>query len=111
MSFTYLASNYTHPDSAVREYRFQAVCRVAADLMLRGEVIFSPIAHSHPIAEARPGDWGVDHEFWKRQDAPYVEACSKMYVLRLDGWEKSRGVAHEIERARERGIPVEFIDP
>ncbi len=109
--FAYLASPYSHADPAVRDERFREACRVAAELMQRGEVVFSPIAHSHSIAEAKPGPWAIDHDFWLRQDAPYLEACSMLYVLALPGWEQSRGVAHEIGRARERGIPVEFISP
>ena len=109
--FAYLASPYSHADAEVREWRFREACRVAAELMQHGQVVFSPITHSHPIAEAKPGPWAVDHDFWLRQDAPYLEACMKLYVLALPGWEQSRGVAHEIARARERGIPVEIISP
>lgn len=107
----YLASPYTHVDPTVREYRYRAACLAAATLMQRGEVVFSPIAHSHPISKAIPGDWAIDHEFWLRQDAPYLEAATKLYVLRLDGWRASRGVEHEIARSYERGIPIAHLEP
>lgn len=111
LSLAYLASPYSHADEAVREQRFRIVCKVAAALMQAGEVVFSPIAHSHPIAEAKPGPWAVDHDFWLRQDAPYLYACTKLYVLMLDGWERSRGVAHEVDVARSRGIDIVYLDP
>lgn len=111
MTFAYLASPYTHEDPEVREQRSRDVCLIAAILMQRGEVVFSPIAHSHAIAEALPGDWAVDHDFWKRQDAPYLATCSKLYVAMLPGWDVSRGVAHELAEARARGIPIEYLDP
>lgn len=107
--FTYLASPYTHSDPAVREQRYRDACRAAAALMSRGDVVFSPIAHSHPIELAA----GVvnDGEFWKRQDAPYLEACTKLLVLMLPGWKHSTGVYHEVDRAMQRGIPIEYVEP
>jgi len=45
----YLASPFSHPDPAVREQRFEAACRAAADLIRQGKSIFSPIAHSYGI--------------------------------------------------------------
>ena len=109
MSFTYLASPYTHADPAVREGRFRAACLVASKMMLVGEVTFSPIAHSHPI-EVESGVVS-DGEFWKRQDEPYLMACTKLAVLMIPGWKESRGVQHEIDVATKRGIPIEYIQP
>jgi hypothetical protein len=57
----YLCSPYTHPDPAVREARYEAACRTAAHLMRSGKIVFSPIAHSHGIAQyGLPKDWS----FW-----------------------------------------------
>ena len=106
---TYLASPYTHADKEVRRDRYMAACKAAAKLMLAGEVVFAPISHSHPIEHFFPEVQG--HDFWMKQDAPYLEACSKLVVLTIDGWDKSSGVAHEIRRAVERGIPIEYLAP
>ena len=109
MSLTYLASPYSHPDPHVREYRYRQACRAAAKLMLAGEVVFAPIPHSLPIEQEMA--YIQDGEFWKAQDAPYLDFCTKLAVLKLPGWDKSKGVAHEIAVALERGIPVEYLDP
>ena len=111
MKLSYLASPYTHADPAVREARYQAACKKAADLMLAGKVIFCPIAHSHPIAEQMPDGKAVDGQFWKQQDEPYVEMCDELIVYMLPGWERSSGMKHEIERAQQRGIPVIYERP
>ena len=104
----YVASPYTHPDPAVREARFQAACRAAAELIRQGKAVFAPIAHSHPIAQyGLPKDWS----FWQACDRQHLEVCSEVVVLMLDGWEQSRGVQAEIAIARELGKPVSFIDP
>jgi len=104
----YLASPYTHPDPAVRDARFHAVCRCAAVMIGHGEMVFSPVAHSHPITAAGlPTDWA----FWERFDRVFLGMCSEVVVLTLDGWRESKGVRAEIEIARRMGKPVRFIDP
>ena len=111
MGLSYLASPYTHADPQVRQDRYVAACKKAAELMLAGKVIFCPIAHSHPIAEQMPEGMAVDGVFWKNQDAPYVEMCDELIVLMLPGWELSSGIKHEVERANERGLKVIYERP
>ena len=107
--FIYLASPYSHPDKAVRQQRFEAVCRVAAKLVAQGENVFSPIAHSHPLAEY--GDLPpMDHEMWLRVDLAFLERCREMRIVKLDGWAQSKGVAEEISIADELGKPIRFIE-
>ena len=106
---TYLACPYSHADSAVRGSRFDMVNRAAARLMLAGELIFSPISHSHPIAEA--GDLPRGFDYWEAFDRAYLAHCCKLIVLRLDGWRESVGVQAEIRIAGELGLPIEYLDP
>ncbi len=104
----YLASPYSHPDTAIREQRFHAVCRMAARLMQQGDVVFAPIVHGHPlVGHGLPTDW----PFWERFDREHLRRCDELVVLRLDGWRESVGVAAEIRIAGELGKPVRFIDP
>ena len=104
----YLASPYTHPDPAVREQRFEAACRAAAALTRAGHIVFSPVAHSHPIAQyGLPTDWG----YWERTDRAFLERCDLLVVLMLDGWRESRGVAEEIGLAHGLGLPVRYLLP
>ena len=107
--FSYLASPYTHHSSLVREARFIAVCKAAAELMRSGKVIFSPIAHSHPI------DLHFDRpesgDFWKNQDIQILRHASELIVLKLDGWIDSKGIQWEVHMAHELGIPVTYMEP
>lgn len=105
----YLASPYTHDDQVVRDTRFKAACAAAAKLMLGGQCVFAPIPHSVPIEAEFPAMQGFD--FWMAMDLPILARCTKLVVLTLDGWERSRGVARELEYAREHGIPIEFMEP
>ena len=104
----YLASPYSDPDPLICEARFVAVCRAAAELMRKGANIFSPIAHTHPIAQfGLPKGW----EFWEQYDRLYLEACSELWVLMLDGWRESKGITGEIRIINELGKPVRCVDP
>jgi hypothetical protein len=102
----YLASPYSSNDPAIRQERFEAVCRIAARLLRQGRTVYSPIAYGHAIcAYGVPGDW----RFWQRHDRPFLEACDEVVVLMLDGWQDSLGVQAEIALAREMGKPVSFM--
>lgn len=90
------------------EARFDAACRAAGCLMAQGHVVFSPIAHTHPIAVRceLPRGW----DYWEQFDREFVEASERLIVLKLDGWDASKGVAAEMEIARKAGIPIEYIE-
>jgi hypothetical protein len=105
----YLAAPYSHPDPDIREARFQAVNRHAAAMMAAGVFVFSPISHTHPIAEA--GALPLGWDFWEAYDRAMISRCSRVAVLTLDGWRESVGVTAEIRIAGELGLDVEFHAP
>jgi hypothetical protein len=105
----YLAVPYSHPDPRVQEQRFLAVNKVAAKLMLEGVCVFSPISHTHPIAQA--GEMPKGWEFWARYDFEILSKCRKLIVLKLGGWDKSVGVTAEIKLATELGLEIEYLEP
>ena len=108
--FVYLASPYSHAEPGMREWRYKQACRAAAYLMRKGEVVFSPIAHSHPVEQI--GLQTVESgAFWKRQDIPILRHASKLVVLMLDGWVVSKGLEWEIATAESLMIPVSYLDP
>ncbi len=105
----YLACPYSHDDASVREMRFHAANVTASELMMgREEIVFSPVSHSHPIAEdvGLPGDW----QWWEKYDRAFLSVSSKLYVLQISGWNTSTGVVNEIKMAQEMGIPIEYLD-
>lgn len=105
---TYLACPYSHDKRSVRVKRFEAVNRVAGRLMREGKQVFSPISHTHPIAEATELPLGWD--FWQEYDRAFIEHSKEVIVLMLPGWKESTGVTAEIEIAKELGISVYFIE-
>ena len=105
----YMATPYSHPDKAVMTARYNKVNKVCAKLLASGQYVYSPITHNHPLAEleALPRGW----EFWKGFDKRMLMCCSRVVVLRQEGWEQSTGVQAEINLALEMGLPVEYMDP
>ena len=107
----YLCSPYSSPDPAVRELRYRQAVQATAYLIRRGLAVFSPIIHSHPVADLG-GDLAGDWSFWRRQDELFMDAClGGIVVLKLPGWESSVGVQAEIAYMRAKRRPVEYLDP
>ena len=105
----YLASPYSHESLLVRTKRYMAACQAAAELMAAGQVVFSPIAHTHGIALC--GDLPMGWDYWERVDREFLAACSSVTVLCIDGWRESKGVAAEVDVALGAGKHVTYADP
>lgn len=103
----YLASPYSDPDPAVQEQRFDATCAAAGYLIGHGRLLFSPIAHSHPIAQR--GGLQTDYAYWSIWNRQMIKACDELWVLMLDGWETSAGVLSEVSEARALNKLVAFV--
>ena len=103
----YLASPYSHANPSIHEQRYQAACRATAALIGAGQVVFSPVVHSHPlVAFGLPTAWAA----WEQIDRAFLERCDELAVLMLDGWDQSIGVRAELQIARELGKPVRFLE-
>jgi hypothetical protein len=100
----YLATPYSSRVRGIKEARFHRVNRVAGEIMQLGHTVFSPISHSHPIANdcALPLELG----FWLRQDMPFIEWCDELWVYTDHGWQESEGIKAEIKYASSLGKPI-----
>lgn len=103
----YLASPYTHENKEIEELRFREICRVAADLIYRGMIIYSPIAHCHPIAKTN--NLSTSYKYWKIHNIDMLHLAKKLMVCKMEGWEGSVGVQNEIQIAKELGLEIEYI--
>lgn len=111
----YLACPYTPIDAKdqaeeeqIKEERFRTVSAVAGMLMKEGVIVFSPITHSHIIANEHnlPTTW----KFWRKQDMEFLKRSQRLVVLQLPGWKESKGVQEEIRAAKQYGLEVEYLD-
>jgi len=99
----YLAMPYTGNENQ----SFHVANLVAGLLMRQGHIVFSPISHTHPIAVEcnLPKDW----DYWKRFDEEFIGFCDEVHVVKLNGFEKSKGVNTEIEITRKLEKPIKYI--
>jgi hypothetical protein len=109
LSYWYLATPYSKYADGLEE-AFKAACRQAGVLIRAGVPVFSPIAHTHPIAAEFSMD-PLDLELWLRVDRPMMEAAHGLIICRLSGWQESTGVEHERQFFADRGRPVYYMDP
>jgi len=111
----YLASPYHHDRVSVRRRRYGQAVRAAAGLMARGTLVFSPIVHNHPLVEtgliASSQEYAARWRFWRLYDFAMLARCQGLLVLKIPGWEQSRGVNAELKEARRLGKPVGYVDP
>jgi len=106
----YLACPYTHIDASVREQRFIASARAAAALIKQGNVVYSPITMTHPIDQVLAGENAtMGSVYWLEFDSAFMEICSEMVVLTLEGWRSSEGVQREIAYFRDGGKRVRYM--
>lgn len=107
--FWYLATPYrAHPSGF--DVAFVEACRQAALLTDAGICVFSPIAHSHPLAR-HTGTLDHFSPEWIRLGLPMLRASVGVIVCELPGWEASKGIAIEIEEAVARQMPVIHMTP
>ena len=104
----YIANPYSHSDPSIVQKRYDKICQVTAGLVSKGQMAISPIAYGHTLLGycEMPGDW----EFWQSFCISLLARCQKMIVVKMEGWQESRGVLAEIEYAKSNGIEIEYLD-
>jgi len=93
----------------MREGSFQMANAVAARLMEDGEIVFSPISHSHPISDFMV-DFVHEHDFWMQYNVRMMEMCNRIYVIKTREWKRSRGLRFEIQWFMDHNYPVFILD-
>ena len=85
-------------------------CRLRGALMKLGVNCYSPIAETHAVQMF--SDIGsVSHEAWMDDDRPKMLRAAGLISARLVSWEKSKGMAQELDFFRELGKPIVLLDP
>lgn len=106
----YLATPYTKYQGGDMGAAFVDASKLAAKLLHSGVKVYSPIAHCHPIA-VNGGPPPGDHEFWLPFDEAMMTAAHVLIVAHMDGWDRSKGIAHEIAFFERAGKPIYDLDP
>lgn len=105
----YLASPYSHPDPAIREVRYDAAVEACALIAGFGLHVFSPIVHWHEAAKRYK--LPTDAEFWRGYNKSMQSMCRTTGILRLTGWQESKGMQFEVNKADELGQNLYDVNP
>ena len=100
------------------EKSFEIANKVAADLMNKGYVVFSPVSHSHPVADYLDESLRYDQDFWMKQDLAILERCDEIHIVYIHNEDKSaitlieesKGCQSECNKAKELNIPIKAYD-
>ena len=103
----YLASPYSHFDPFVREERFLRACKAVAYLLEQQKWVYSPVVHCHQIAML--AELPKEFDFWKEYNFHMLSQSKELKILRIDGWERSQGIAAEHAFAEKNEIPVSYL--
>lgn len=103
----YLASPYSHSDSTVRQHRYELALLFTEQELQKGRAIFSPIVYGHRFSV---NGLAFNFETWQHLNDDMIIASDEVWILQIEGWGTSRGIAHEIAFAERNNIPVKFIE-
>jgi nucleoside 2-deoxyribosyltransferase len=107
----YLAIPYTfNPNRS-----FEIANKVAAKLMSEGHTVFSPISHSHQVADFLPSELRTDADWWMAQDIPFVDWADEVHIVCIGEYgatliAESKGCQMELRHAFRNGKPVKIIE-
>lgn len=104
-SFIYLASPYSGYDFD-RHVRYEYTKYAVAKLVEAHLAVFSPILNFHDLAQSYR--LPTDATYWDLVNSAFVQQCSELWVLMLEGWAESAGIKLEREYAEALEKPVRF---
>ena len=104
----YIASPYSSPIHAVREDRAYQVAAFAAHCFNRGLIVYCPIASWHWVAQEH--SLPTDAKAYERLNFQFSRAAQETYILKLDGWEESKGVMQELIWAKLFNHTIRYFD-
>jgi len=104
----YLACAYGKVPKPQQKRRYQIASEVAGNLLKAGNLVYSPLSHSHPMQVYGNMKWSSTQ--WLEYDEFYLERCDILMVLQLtNAWRNSEGILHEIQFCHDLGKPIIFL--
>ncbi len=105
----YIAGPYSNADHIVMADRAHQHAIFAIYCAINGHVVYSPIA----AWDKWSSGYGLPRtpEFWRRLSLGMLRVACELWVLKLPGWEASKGLQDEIRCAGNLGIKIRYFDP
>lgn len=105
----YLATPYSKFPRGI-QVAFREASRLTAQLMSLGVDVYSPIVHTHPMAvygKISP----LNHSVWLPFDEKMMARADALLVAKMETWESSFGIAHEISVFNKSHKPIFYLNP
>lgn len=104
----YLASPYSHPDPTIVLTRYLLVMQATSALINARKFVYSPILHCHELA--RIHSLPTNFDFWQHYNINMIKRCDQFRVLKIPGWDESKGVKGESAVAAFLNLDRGFIN-
>lgn len=106
--FWYVATPFTlHPRGHNAAYLDALIAE--AWFRNRGFRAYVPIARTHGVSD-HIGIPPEDHDFWMSVDTPFMDRAAGLVVVKIPGWDSSKGVAFEIKVFTMQQKPVVYLE-
>lgn len=103
----FVAGPFNGVSDEIKEERVKTIKLYCVKLFTEGETPISALLMGLTFAEV--GELPTDTETWIKFCEKMLKGCDELHVLMIAGWEKSSGVASEIEMANKLGIEIKYI--
>lgn len=111
----YLASPYTDPNPDIMTERLQTITTITKNLIKHAGrtskvknrkeyTYFSPVVYSSMLSEITPPTGWYNHMLL------FLDKSDLLMVVKMDGWQESKGVQLELAYALGKGIPITYLD-
>lgn len=109
MRLIYLAGPYSNKSKYIMARRRKAFAEVVAHYMEYAEnvCLYSPILHNAEVAHL----FNLPHNFnfWAQRDFFMIKKSTALWVLTIEGWQDSYGLAQEIEYAESINREILYV--
>lgn len=99
----YVAAPYSSPLVGVTQQRLEKTWAFTMRLISEGHTAFSPVCYFDPMATAMKLPTTAD--YWHQHNMQFLRISQAIFVLRLTGWDQSKGVMLETKLAKALCIP------
>lgn len=104
----YLGCPLRHADKEVVAARKEVLAACAAHLRAAGFEVFAHVHDLQAVINNLPSLKG--DEFWLEVDNIFLAKCTKFFILAMPGWDRSEGLAAEMEYAHKHRMHVDFFN-
>lgn len=106
----YVATPFSDPDPIIRQNRYLDTYWFIREQTRKypSNLYYSPIYYYYRIAQSIGAR--DDADFWWGHNKLMLDAASRMLVVKMAGWEKSKGVKAEIEYMTKLKKPIKYVE-